>query len=504
MQTAVIYCRVSSDEQVGNTSLASQEAECRAWCARSSLTVSGVFRDAGETAKTADRPQFLDLQAWCARHRPAVCVVWKFDRWARNSTDHAVYAAALAKCGTRLQSATEPTSDDPAGRLLQTMLAGIAQFDNEVRAERTRHGMRAVARRGGWLAKAPFGYRIARDGSLPILLIDQATAPLVRELFDGLASRRRTVLQAEAFAGEHGISAKTLRMMLRQPVYAGFIRSALTEWQEIPAAFPGIVQRSAWDAVQAIIASRRHVYGVRAALRPEWPLRGILRCAECGDRVTACWVHGRGGRYQYYQCAGGHARGRVEAVHESLQSLLSAAGAECRPKLAAIRAAVFEAARDRLGSQDRVEAEAAAVTAGLRARHRRLVDALEHGAITATDFRDRLAVIEHGLAEARANAARASSWAADVEAVVNKAVGLIHDPAATWSNLDAAAQQRYLLAIFGDVLTLDRAGTVQTSASAGVLKQLREQQPAEFGMVPPRVIRSNLLAALRELAALAA
>ncbi len=53
-----------------------------------------------------------------------------------NAIDYRVHAAALGRAGVTVRSATEPINDDPAGRLLGTVLAGIVQFDNEVHGER--------------------------------------------------------------------------------------------------------------------------------------------------------------------------------------------------------------------------------------------------------------------------------------------------------------------------------------------------------------------------------
>jgi hypothetical protein len=53
----VIYCRVSSKEQVEGTSLESQEVACREYASRNNVTVSKVFVERGESAKFADRTQ---------------------------------------------------------------------------------------------------------------------------------------------------------------------------------------------------------------------------------------------------------------------------------------------------------------------------------------------------------------------------------------------------------------------------------------------------------------
>lgn len=166
IKNAVIYCRVSSLEQVQGTSLDQQERECRQFCEREGYQVASVFVDKGESAKTADRPQFQRMVKFCSVQNVDAAVVWKLDRFARNSYDHAVFQAVLAKAGVEVKSVTEPLSDSPAGKLLQTMLAGIAQFDNDVRAERTKSGMRAVASAGGWTTTPPVGYLPAEVNGL--------------------------------------------------------------------------------------------------------------------------------------------------------------------------------------------------------------------------------------------------------------------------------------------------------------------------------------------------
>jgi predicted site-specific integrase-resolvase len=64
---AVVYIRVSTSEQVENFSLDTQERACREYCDREELDVDRVFREEGESAKTANRPKLQELLV-----RPAV------------------------------------------------------------------------------------------------------------------------------------------------------------------------------------------------------------------------------------------------------------------------------------------------------------------------------------------------------------------------------------------------------------------------------------------------
>ena len=54
---AVGYIRVSSKEQIAGTSLDSQEQAVQAFCSREKADLLKVFREEGESAKTADRTE---------------------------------------------------------------------------------------------------------------------------------------------------------------------------------------------------------------------------------------------------------------------------------------------------------------------------------------------------------------------------------------------------------------------------------------------------------------
>src|SRR5580658_10402553 len=163
---AVIYCRVSSREQVDGTSLESQELACKDYARRNQLEVTRVFVDRGESAKFADRPQLIEMLSFCKDRANAVeqLLVWKVDRLARNVGDHFNIKAVLLKYGVRVISVTEPIDAKPEGKLLETILAGFAQFDNDVRATRTVQGMRHKLAEGLFPWKAPLGYRSVTAG----------------------------------------------------------------------------------------------------------------------------------------------------------------------------------------------------------------------------------------------------------------------------------------------------------------------------------------------------
>ena len=162
---AVIYCRVSTAEQVENNSLPNQERACVEYCQKQGFEVAKVFVDEGESAKTKDRPALLSMIEYCQKSKGKIqaAVIYKIDRFARNQQDFHALRALLSGHGVRLHSATESIQDDPTGKLMEGMLAAFAQFDNDVRAERTIVGMRASLQAGKWTYAAPLGYLNSKD-----------------------------------------------------------------------------------------------------------------------------------------------------------------------------------------------------------------------------------------------------------------------------------------------------------------------------------------------------
>ena len=61
---AVLYCRVSTEDQLSNFSLETQQDQCRKYCEDRGYTVLNVFREAA-SAKNTDRPEFQRMLMTC-------------------------------------------------------------------------------------------------------------------------------------------------------------------------------------------------------------------------------------------------------------------------------------------------------------------------------------------------------------------------------------------------------------------------------------------------------
>src|SRR3989442_13040196 len=189
---AVIYIRVSTKEQTENPSLPTQLRACEEYCRREGYEVQDRFREEGESAKTADRPELQRLLKYCRTHKGKVhfVVVFNLTRFAREKYDHFALRSHLKSLGISLRSATEPIDDTSTGKLMEGVLASFAQFDNDVRSDRTRAGMRAALELGRWTFLAPLGYMNAPRAMGKSLILDPERAPLVRQACHELATVR--------------------------------------------------------------------------------------------------------------------------------------------------------------------------------------------------------------------------------------------------------------------------------------------------------------------------
>src|SRR5688572_15018943 len=141
----IIYVRVSSNEQVLGFSLDNQEKFCSEFSERDGYSVLQIWREEGESAKTADRTQLQLMMRFAEKNKKRISriVVYKVDRLSRVTADYLAIKTFFNKLGISLVSATEKLEDTPGGKFYETLLSAAAEFDNNVRSQRTVEGMRA-------------------------------------------------------------------------------------------------------------------------------------------------------------------------------------------------------------------------------------------------------------------------------------------------------------------------------------------------------------------------
>ena len=291
-----MYLRVSTKEQATTQSLDAQRKACTEYCRQHGLELVKVFRDAGESAKTAHRHEFRVLLDFCKQNRGRVqyLVVQDLSRFSRNTHDHEIIRALLLGLGVRLRSCREPIDESATGKLTEHMIAAVAQFENDLKSERTIERMKAAAIRGRYMWKAPVGYLNGTDTSL---VRDTSKAPLVRQAFElsamGCFSKREVLdkVSALGLTSRHSkpLTPQSFGNMLKNQAYCG--RLVSPRWGLVENGdWDPLVSVETFDRVQAILAGKHGACGRRKRDREDFPLRRFVRCAQCEKPVTGSWL----------------------------------------------------------------------------------------------------------------------------------------------------------------------------------------------------------------------
>ena len=481
MKRAVIYCRVSTEEQTRNLSLATQERECRQFCDRHALAVAMVFIDAGASAKTTDRPKFQDMISYCRNHADTVdhVVVYRLDRFARNAHDQTHVIQQLAGLGVLLRSVTDRIDETPSGKFIANMTGAVNQFDNDVRRERTIDGMKAAIEQGRWVFKTPLGYlRGVRDRGEPSLVHDPERAALVRRGFGLVAGGTNTqaealeLLTAQGLLGRRGkpVAPQQFAQILRRPVYGG--RIVCETWgMDFPGDFEPLVDTATFSRVQ------RRLQGLTSRQRenPDFPLRRFVRCGRCSRPLTGSWSRGRGGRYAYYRCPGCRRPG-VSARREKLEQQLLAELRTQRPD-PSVLPLFHEIVLDVWSSGAvAVQAEEARLRASLQQageRRRQLLDAFLRQVVDDASYQAHDAHLRAQEDKARGHLDALTEAEPDSDTVLSFATDVLHDLPGYWNRADLAGKRVLQEIVYPEGLTFDGEG-LGTAASSPIFSYLRE------------------------------
>jgi site-specific DNA recombinase len=466
---AVIYTRVSSEEQVTNQSLDVQEKACREYCDRSGWSVVRVYREEGESAKTADRTILRKMLADLRTTAGAAeyVVVYDTSRFARDVYVHTSLKQLLMKAGAQLRAATQPLEDTAAGRAIEGVFAVFNQLDNELKAEKVEAGMREILGRGGWPWRAPLGYLNVKQDGRKMVVPDPQRARLIRRAFEGVASgdSPAEVLERVTAGGLTTSTGRSLRLqelhrLLRSPFYHGTVRAS--QWGiEAKGAHDALVDPTTFAQVQLQLSGRSGTAwsAPRKKQHPEFPLRGFVRCEACQRPLTAANSRGKLGRYYaYYRCWEKSCRMvqiRAEKLEEQFSELLQ------RVELASGMVRLVEAALLELWQELRRESvqEAAVVKrriTELELRKKRLVQAYVYDqALDRATYDQEMGGLDEALTFAHLELRDSEIEGFDMEASLGFARVVMSRTCQLWEQSDADQKRRLQTLVFPEGVTFN-------------------------------------------------
>jgi putative DNA-invertase from lambdoid prophage Rac len=145
MGQVAIYCRVSTSDQ----SCDRQERDLRAFARRAGNEVVGVFKETASGARN-DRVERQKVMALAQARKIDAVLVTELSRWGRSTQDLVQTLDDLHGWGVSVLAQTGLTFDlnTANGKLMRTIMSGLAEFERDLIRERVKSGLAAAKARG--------------------------------------------------------------------------------------------------------------------------------------------------------------------------------------------------------------------------------------------------------------------------------------------------------------------------------------------------------------------
>jgi DNA invertase Pin-like site-specific DNA recombinase len=333
------YVRVSTDKQE-ELSPDSQAKLLKDFAHKNGIIISKIFYELGVSGRKAEkRPEFQKMIAMAksSDHPVDAILVWKFSRFARNQEESIVYKSLLKKKhNVDVISVSEPLVDGPFGSLIERIIEWMDEYYSVRLSGEVTRGMTEKAKRGGYQARPPLGYRIAERGKPPAIVEEEAE--IIRIIFQKYALEGMGMfdiaryLNLCGFKTSHGkeFERRSVEYILENPTYCGMIRWNRTvnetneirpkdEWIIAEGQQPAIISKELFDRA----AARRNMEYKPKGSRPSstyrhW-LSGLVKCPVCGRTMIAKKIVNGKRTYCYFVCYG-YSKGKCLAKN-SISSL---------------------------------------------------------------------------------------------------------------------------------------------------------------------------------------
>ena len=299
-----VYVRESTEGQIDGVEyngLDSQESVCRKWVASQgpNARVYGVYSDVESGTSFHGRDGLKRLLHDAEHGKIQGVVAYELDRWARNLHDYGTLKKQFAAAGVPLRSASVRFDDSAEGKLMESELAGFAEYFSDLVSRKVKTKRAEMAAKGMFLGGGiAFGY--AKEAG-KIVVVD-AEAVTIRLIFDLFVRERsaavvRHQLRARGIKNRAGKEWNNTNIahILRNRFYVGELSN-----QEKVYRGPQepLIASELFDAVQAMRPVKR-----RAASKMErpYPLVDVLHCGNCGTRLSTHYVDRGKWKVPYYR-----------------------------------------------------------------------------------------------------------------------------------------------------------------------------------------------------------
>jgi site-specific DNA recombinase len=239
---AAIYIRVSTQDQAQHGfSLDAQNDALQNYAKALGYEIYRLYKDEGKSAKDLNRPEMINLLRDAEARKFQAIFIYKLDRFSRSLKDLILTIDKLKEWGidfVSLQDKIETAS--ASGKLMFQIIGAFAEFERNIIGDRTKFGMERKAREGGFITKAPRGYKLFNKK----LLVDDEESKKVQIIFEEFLNSNTSLTQ---LAKKNNMTTAGIKKLLSNSTYLGKVKFA---HQESQGQHEPIIERELFIKVQ--------------------------------------------------------------------------------------------------------------------------------------------------------------------------------------------------------------------------------------------------------------
>jgi DNA invertase Pin-like site-specific DNA recombinase len=221
--------------------------------------------------------------------------LWIYDqsRLSRNDQVASIFRYECNKQGVILYTKDGQLDlSNSSDKLLKNMLDAIAEFDNSIRAERSRLGKINKVKSGYWHGgPPPFGYKIENKK----LVLHEVESKSVKQIFDDVISGKSTV-SIKNFLDSQGILPRrkkgmwtigSIQALIKNTHYMGFYTYKDKKSEDyLDVVCPAIVDEFVWKKAQELRTRQTARTQQKNGTKHFYLLRDLMFCGHCGRPIS--------------------------------------------------------------------------------------------------------------------------------------------------------------------------------------------------------------------------
>lgn len=477
-RVGIPYVRVSDKSQELNGSgRTSQETRCKIHLENIGVPFDKSFMDTytggGDFMR---RPAMRALLEYidASPHKNFLVVFDDLSRLARDVEFHIKLRAEFKARDVLLECLNYNFDDSPEGEYVETIIAATYELQRKQNRRQVVQKMKARLDSGYWPFAKMRGYdmvivpgrgKVGRPNKIGLEVIK----PALEAFAAGNLPRKVDVVN---YLKEHGLwegiskeqCMKYVTSLLEESYYCGDVEYGPWEVKRHPGHHEPLIGRDTFARIQARLKKNEANIKPHKRITEDFPLRGLLNCAECAGHLSAAPSKGRTKNYPYYLCQTkgcsrkGKVRGMGKKVVEKRFSELLERN-RLKPKVEKVAASVFERVwkqeaeiyrwQEQMGEQRKTE---------LKKKLKELSELARkaHSEAVVRTYETQMDETALELEQMENSDASRRDIGIPYRTALDKSMGMLKSPVSTWDLFDVHGQHRLFFFLFEAKLAYDQ------------------------------------------------